>query len=340
VTILLFGVFGLLYGIVLQRSGFCFARAAFELFLLRTRNAVNSVLAGLIAGTIGFALVATIRARLGLPVTDHLLLLPFGPGTFVGAAMFGLGMSLAGMCVVGSLFRLGEGYVAGALALLGMVIAAALDPFRAFLPAGWRTPITGIGLAGQLGLPAAALLTLAALAALWLLAGRASGAASVSQPRRRWTDLASVPVVGGVLLAILNTVQMALHAPWTVAYPLGVVASAASGSAGLPAGGMEGFSLHHPAVPLIALDLGVVVGAAASALVARDLRLRWPRQRRQVGLSLAGGMLMGWGVQLAQGCNIGGLFSALPSLSVSAWLFLPGLVFGAWLGSLLVRRTG
>jgi hypothetical protein len=332
VTLVLFGVFGLLYGIILQRSGFCFARAAFELFLLRSRDALNGVLAGLAVGTTGFALVVVLRARLGLPVSDHLLLLPFGPGTLVGAVMFGLGMSLAGMCVVGSLLRLGEGYVAGALALLGMVIGAALDPFRAFLPHRWGAPIAGLSLAGQVGLPAAVLLTLAALAALWWLAGRATVSAPVSQQRRPWADLAAAPVVGGVLLAVLNTVQMARHSPWTIAYPLGVVAAAASGQI-RP-------SLIPQTTPLLILDAGVVLGAAVSALAGGDLRLRWPRQWRQVGMSLAGGVLMGWGVQLARGCNIGGLFSALPSLSVSAWLFLPGLVFGAWLGSLVVRRTG
>jgi len=319
-----FAAFGLLYGIVLQRSGFCFARAAAELFLLRSRDALDGVLAGLAAGTIGFAAVAAVRAHLGLTTSDHLLLLPLGLGTLIGAAMFGLGMSLAGMCIVGSLLRLGEGYLIGALALLGAVVGAALDPFRAFLPRAFATPLPGRSIADSLGLPAAALLTLAALA----LVERVGNLRS----RRPSLRLHLTPaVIGGVLLAALNTAQMAWHQPWTVAYPLGVVVSAASGTAG--------FSLHH-AMPLLTLDLGVVLGAAASALAARDLRLRWPRQRGQVILSLGGGVLMGWGVQLAHGCNIGGLFSALPSLSLSAWLFLPGLFAGAWLGSLILRRAG
>jgi hypothetical protein len=319
-----FAAFGLLYGIVLQRSGFCFARAAAELFLLRSRDALDGVLAGLAAGTIGFAAVAAVRVHLGLTTSDHLLLLPLGLGTLIGAAMFGLGMSLAGMCIVGSLLRLGEGYLIGALALLGAVVGAALDPFRAFLPRPFASPLPGRSIADSLGLPAAALLTLAALALLKQVTNLRS--------RRPSLRLQLTPaVIGGVLLATLNTAQMAWHQPWTVAYPLGVVAAAATGTAG--------FSLHH-AMPLLTLDLGVVIGAASSALFARDLRLRWPRQRGQVLLSLGGGVLMGWGVQLAHGCNIGGLFSALPSLSLSAWLFLPGLFAGAWLGSLILRRAG
>jgi len=196
---------------------------------------------------------------------------------------------------------------------------------------GSRAPIAGLSLASRVGLPAAAFLTLVTLALLWWLAARATGDRPVMQRHRITADLASAPVVGGVLLAVLSTIRMARHSPWTVAYPLGVVAAAASGQV-RP-------SLISQAAPLLVLDAGVVLGAAASALAGADWRVRWPRQWRQVGLSLAGGMLMGWGVQLARGCNIGGLFSALPSLSVSAWLFLPGLVFGAWLGSLVVRRS-
>jgi hypothetical protein len=332
VSLAAYGAFGFLYGIILQRSGFCFARVTFELLLLRSRDALSGVLAGLAVGTLGFAAVTVVRARLGLPTADHLLLLPFGAGTLIGAAIFGLGMSLAGMCVVGSLLRLGEGYVLGAVALFGAALGAALDPFRAFLPRSWGTPIAGASLANWVGLPGAMLLTLAALALVWGLASRGGAPGSASKARAKLSDIARPAVVGGVLLGVLNTLQMACYSPWTVAYPLAVLASAAEG-------GLQPSLLSH-ALPLLVLDAGVVIGALASALAGRDLRLRRPRQWRQVGTSLAGGILMGWGVQLAHGCNIGGLFSALPSLSISAWLFLPALFLGAWLGSLVIRKIG
>ena len=335
VMIAVFGLFGILYGVILQRSNFCFARATFELFLSRSREALNGVLVGLAVGTLGFAAVTVVRLRLGLPTEGHLLLLPYGLGTLLGAAIFGLGMSLAGMCVVGSLVRIGEGYLVGGLALIGAAAGAALDPFRAFLPMGqppWLLHnAAGESFANRLGLPAAALLTLAALAVIWLLAARTAGPRADRGARISLRELASPLVVGGALLAVLNTVQMAVYQPWTIAYPLGVVAAAAAGQFSP--------SLFSRALPLLVLDGGVVLGAAMSALAGRELRLRWPRQRRQVGMSLIGGVLMGWGVQLAHGCNIGGLFSALPSLSLSAWLFLPGLFAGAWLGSLILRRV-
>jgi uncharacterized membrane protein YedE/YeeE len=251
-------------------------------------------------------------------------------------------MSLAGMCIVGSLLRLGEGYLVGALALLGAAIGAAFDPFRAFLPPPLGTPIPGVSLAHWVGLPTAVLLTLAPLALFWRLGARVVGA-TVARPAFGGPpsrpeglrdcaplQLATPAVIGGVLLAIINTVQMARYSPWTAAYPLGLVASAAAGR-------LRPSLLSH-GLPLMVLDAGVVLGAMASALARRELRLRWPRQWRQASTSLVGGVLMGWGVQLARGCNIAGLFSALPSLSISAWLFLPGLFLGAWLGSLVIRK--
>ena len=58
-----------------------------------------------------------------------------------------------------------------------------------------------------------------------------------------------------------------------------------------------------------------------------------------LALVLGGGVLMGWGIQTAYGCGIGGAFSALASLSVSAWLFFPALLLGTWLGAQVIKKT-
>jgi len=321
--LLIFGLFGLVYGIVLQRSGFCFARAGFELFLLRSREACRGVLAALAAGTIGFAAVAAWRAHSGLDPQTHLLIIPFGLGTVVGGVLFGLGMALAGMCAAGTLLRIGEGYAVAWLSLLGLALGAALDPFR-FLPEGWKTQAAGVWLGGRIGLPAATAMMLLLLAALWIATARRTQSPGLT---RGWLI---PPVVGGLILGLVNAVQSAYSAPWTVAYPLSLVAEATSGR------------LTHGAVaaalPLLVLDAGLVAGALASAASGARYRLKWPRSRQQVVTTLVGGVLMGWGVQLARGCSIGGAFSAFASLSLSAWLFLPALLGGAWVGTQVVRR--
>jgi len=90
--------------------------------------------------------------------------------------------------------------------------------------------------------------------------------------------------------------------------------------------------------PLLALNAGVILGATLSSLLRREFRLTWPSKRGDLLVALLGGALMGWGIQAARGCNIGGLFSALPSLAVSGWLYLAGIVPGAWLGTKVVPK--
>jgi hypothetical protein len=320
--LLVFGLFGFAYGVVLQRSGFCIARAALELFLLRSREALNGLLAGLCVATLGFTVVTVVRAGAGLPALDHLLVLPFGVATVVGGVLFGLGMTLAGMCAAGTLQRLGEGYVVAWASLAGMILGAAFDPFHNLLPTSWQLQSGGFWLGRVAGAPAAAGVTVAAILMVWWVVRGKPGA----RPLR----LLSPIVLGGVVLGLLNTAQVAVATPWTVAYPLGLVPPALSRS------------LSHTAIqnalPLLAVNAGMVLGSALATAAGGRYRLRRPRRARDVGAALAGGVLMGWGIQLARGCGIGGGFSALPSLSASAWLFLPGLFLGAWIGARAVRR--
>jgi hypothetical protein len=331
-SFLVFAAFGLAYGFVLQRSGFCFARAGFELFLLRGREAVNGVLAGLIVGTAGFGIVAWVRAQAGADPSAHLLIIPVGPGTVVGGLLFGLGMTLAGMCVAGTLLRLGEGYLLAWATLGGIVIGAALDPMRTPIGRLLGHRSSAMWLGQWIGAPLGSLLTIACLIAMWLLLSRsAGGSARPAQrrgPRAMLQGLAAPAVIGGATLGLLNTVQMAAAAPWTVSYPLALLSS-----------GVSSQTVRY-AVPLVALDAGIVLGALISTAAAEGVRVHVPQRKRDLAVALAGGLLMGWGIRLAGTCNIGGIFSALPSLSVSAWLFLPAVLVGAWVGTLVLRSEG
>jgi len=322
--LIVFGLFGLAYGAVLQRSGFCIARAGFELFLLRSRDALNGVIAGLLVATVGFAVVTVLRERAGLPPQDHLLIIPFGLGTAVGAVIFGLGMTLAGMCAAGTLQRLGEGYVIAWASFAGILLGAAFDPFRRLLPMSLQLQSSGLWIGGRLGEVTGAAATLAVIVIAWALIGGKSAF------RKR--SLLTPTVYGGAALGLLNTLQMAAATPWTVAYPLGLVPGAVSGSLSR--------SAVDQALPLLVLDAGLVLGALLATATGERYRLRWPRRARDVLAALVGGVLMGWGIQLARGCSIGGGFSALPSLSASGWIFFPCLFLGAWIGARVMRRLG
>jgi uncharacterized membrane protein YedE/YeeE len=330
--IAVFAAFGLVYGVILQRSGFCFSQAAFEVFYLRSRDAVNGVMVGLIVATTGFGAVTLVRQHLGLPSASHLLQLPVGLGTVVGGLLFGLGMTIAGMCAVGTLQRLGEGYGLAWAVFVGVLVGAATFPFQDLFTRLTAHSRAASSLSASMSPLAGAGLTLVALGALWIVLLRAGRSAPrSSRPRRdRVFSLAVPAVYGGLALGLVNTLQMAVSTPWTAGYPLALIPSLMSASARS--------SLPAVAAPL-ALNVGLVAGAAVSSLLQRQLRLSWPRRGSDLAVALLGGVLMGWGIRAGHACNIGGVFSSIPSLAVSGWLYLAGLIPGAWLGTRLTTRS-
>jgi uncharacterized membrane protein YedE/YeeE len=79
------------------------------------------------------------------------------------------------------------------------------------------------------------------------------------------------------------------------------------------------------------LNLGVIAGALAAALLAREFAVRVP-PRGELVKGAVGGALLGLGAMLALGCNIGGFLSATSALSLSGLVMMAGLAAGAWLG--------
>jgi hypothetical protein len=107
----LFWAYGLAFGFVLQRGRLCFAAAFRDIFLLQHGRTLKAVLAGLAVATIGFGLVMSKQVpnpTLGfLPPTANVL--PIGLHLVFGGLIFGFGMVVAGGCVSGSVYRMGEG---------------------------------------------------------------------------------------------------------------------------------------------------------------------------------------------------------------------------------------
>ncbi len=79
------------------------------------------------------------------------------------------------------------------------------------------------------------------------------------------------------------------------------------------------------------LNLGVLAGAFAAALLSREFAVR-VAPAGELFKGGVGGFLMGIGAVLAFGCNIGGFFGALSALSLSGLAMMLGLGVGTYLG--------
>ncbi|MDR7475899.1 MAG: YeeE/YedE thiosulfate transporter family protein [Armatimonadota bacterium] len=115
-------MFGVLLGMICQRSRVCFVQAFREPFLTGDTRHLRALLLGLLVSVVGFALV---KAAI-LDKAEEFVRPTFWLGSFAGGVVFGVGMVLAGGCGAGSIWRAGEGHVKLWLALVGYVFSASL----------------------------------------------------------------------------------------------------------------------------------------------------------------------------------------------------------------------
>jgi len=347
---------GSAFGVVLQRSRFCFYCNLRDLVDKRDPSGVLSILVALAVGAIGYmAIFGTWlpTPALGrLPPTAHI-----GPVSVVlaGASfVFGLGMAISGSCLSAPFYRLGEGSVIAPFAIVGSALGFGLG-FMTWNPLFNLATSEAIvvWLPHHLGYTGSLVLTLGLLGALaWLAVSLSKPQARPAQPPldtreivqnvfvRRWSGVA-----GGILVGLIGTLYYFRVAPLGVTAELGSIVRTAGASAELFPSTLYGLDVLRGCATVIKetlfsnnglFVLGLIGASFASALVANQFR-----PRRLTGLDimrgLGGGLLLGWGAMTALGCTVGVLLSGIQAGAMSGWVFLLFCVVGATLGILTAR---
>lgn len=89
-------------------------------------------------------------------------------------------------------------------------------------------------------------------------------------------------------------------------------------------------------------NLGIIAGAVISLLLAGRFASgfsRLPLSLMEVGLLALAGLSMGVGTRLANGCNVGALYTPIAHFSLSGWIFLVVMIAGGILGNMLRKRV-
>lgn len=260
-------------------------------------------------------------------------------GLVLGGVMFGIGIALVGTCGFGSLVRLGTGdlralvvvIIFGALAYAAL--RGILSGFRIGVIEAWAIPMPGevqsdfaALLARFTGLKLRGLL--AGLIALTLIA-LAFADRRLRRARRLLTAGAALGLVTGLGWAATGwwSDPFDLHQrPQSLTF----VAPIARALFGLLAGQDQISDFG------IASVIGVVLGALAASLVAREFRWEAYDDHHEMRRHLAGAVLMGLGGVFAGGCTIGQGLSAGSLLAVSMPIALGSMMLGARIGIAIV----
>ena len=138
--------FGVVLGIINQRTRFCFVRAFREPFMTgegnMTRAAALALIIAAIAGVVfkfsplvGIIDTDVVQETLALDMTappsiKAMMVAPSFPiGSLIGGFIFGIGMTLAGGCSVGSFWRAGEGSLKNMTAILFYALGGSVFAF-------------------------------------------------------------------------------------------------------------------------------------------------------------------------------------------------------------------
>jgi uncharacterized protein len=317
-------------GAVLLRTAFGFAGAFRALIEQRDTSGFRAHAAMLLAATALMMPLLAMGHVFGLKLNGGET--PVGIGFAVGALLFGAGMQVGGGCASGTLFSLGGGNARLIGTLAGFVVGSALG--AAHMGFWWSLPALPAATAqGLVGYGPAIAIQLAALALLWLAAGRFSPASPRRIPLLVW---------GGIALAMLNAATLVLAGkPWgeTSAFALwgSKLVTALGGDAhGWAYWQRPGFNVQLDRSLLLdttsVMDAAILLGAAMAAAAFGLFRPTWGGGGRAWIGALLGGIAMGYGARLSNGCNIGAYFSAIAAGNLSGWAWMVLALAGSWIG--------
>jgi uncharacterized membrane protein YedE/YeeE len=347
-------VTGLVLGFAFQRSRFCFAAAFRDFVLFRSTEVARAVVLLLLLTSLGFTAAHFYSALNSPPITPHLR--PSGLHTAVGAIIFGIGMVIAGGCATGMLMRLGEGYVQQYGTLLGFIAGSLLGAWHRFfwLPVIEASPV--VFLPSVFGWPLAVVLQSSVLLALWLVLGRLApqngyGNITTGGPllyrqrlfRQVWSYNTGAAVIALLATALHFYRDQAFTVTTGITYWSAWLYNSLGGELadwfyfqkiGHQIALGKGFLLTMESL----LNTGFILGALVGSLAASEARLRRTRSAKHLALSVAGGLLMGYGARVSQGCNIGAFSTAIGSFSLQGWVFAVFALLGAYLGTRLMIR--
>jgi uncharacterized membrane protein YedE/YeeE len=348
-------IFGAIFGLVLQRSRFCFFCNFRDWFDNGDPRGLIGIIVALAVGILGY----TVVFGAWLPDASTGRLPPdafIGPvnGALVLAGLaFGAGMAISGSCVSAHLYRLGEGSPTAPFALIGTGIGFILG----FLTwnAIYLSLVSGspaIWLPRWIGYAGALIVSLTALAAIAALLVRFSRKQAPSAPHDdglrkvlvdRWPAW-----IGGAIVGVLGTAAYLRVGPLGVTAELGSRARQAGSALGIAPLRLEGLDTLRGCITVVRDALltnngvfvaALIVASFAAALTAGQFRPAMPTGG-QVLRGLAGGVLLGWGAMTGLGCTVGTLLSGVMAGAASGWIFGAAVFTGIAVTLHLGRRVG
>jgi len=158
---------------------------------------------------------------------------------------------------------------------------------------------------------------------------------------------------GAIVIAILFTILMGVtKAGWGASTPYGIWFGKILMIFGVSADSLASFAKMKPDAYLQPFfqnavsvqNFGIMVGTCIYLLTAGIFEKTFMSEMhitfKEVMLYALGGICMGFGTRLANGCNVGALYTPIANFSLSGWIFLAFMVVGGIAGNKFAKKLG
>ena len=351
---------GLVSGFVMHRSDYCMAGMFRDLFMFRNSFRLRALALQILLTMIAFEAVRLCKL---LPLYPFPILGAPSLTNIIGGFLFGVGMVLAGGCVVGTLYKMGAGSLLSASAFVGLLLGsgayAEIHPWWASVTKKttfWGSYITLPQLTGISPTVFVLLISVATLPLFfrwrvrnnWEIESQVRG---YMQPWKAAVVLTAVSLFSYLLIgmpmgitttyakmaAMFETLLMPEHVHNLAFFQAESLHALYPASGTLMTGG-AGPDFDSIWVIQFPLIVGIILGSTLSAKRLDELKIYRRLPAKQFLITLTGGTLLGLASRMVPGCNVWHLMGGIPILALQSLLFLAGLLPGAWAGSRLMPR--
>lgn len=338
--------FGFIYGFLLQKADFCFVASIRDWIIVRDTRILHGVLALIAVALLGWGIVLS----LDVAKISEVWTVPIGGANLLGGIIFGVGMTLAGGCGSGTLYRCGMGYMQFWIVLLFAIIG---NLIFAFIYDPWGRdviePMTVVDEGYTLfSLPISPLLLSTLIVALMVALAiyRYGTKAFLGGFKAAVTDWKRNPLrqshwdirFVAVLIGIFAVIQFAVMSNFGITGPqtrIGAVGLSFIFGEDIVVNNtyLNGLFASFPKIgigPEEVLIMFLVVGAFIAAILSKSFKIRLPRLSR-LPYAIIGGLLMGIGSRIAPGCNIANVITGVGGLSISSFIVIIGMMIGIFI---------
>ncbi|MFH1215627.1 MAG: YeeE/YedE family protein [Pseudomonadota bacterium] len=351
---------GLVAGFFMHRSDYCVVGMFRDAFLFGNTFMLKVLFFQIVVTMVLFEIA---RISGFLPLYPFPLLGFPSLANIAGGFLFGIGMVLAGGCVVGTLYKMGAGSIVSATAFAGLLIGsgiyAEIHPWWSSVSRATTLSRSSITLPQASGLSPTIFIVLAGLVAAFFITRwqkhnlwhRPSAVAGYIQPWKTAIVMSVIALLSYILVgmplgitttyaklaAMIENIFIPDHVSSLTFFhlaPLDVI-HPASGAVMRGGPGPWPDTIWAIQFPIIA---GIILGSMLSALLLREFSLHARVPASQYVMALGGGILLGVSSRMAPACNVWHLMGGLPIMALQSILFLCGLVPGCWFGSKIISR--